>query len=295
MKISFYSNDPGNWKFLIGIIERLEKDGITCQIHMNWEYDDEADVLWFDFCNSNLIAASNEDKEYLKKKKVIARIHAAEIYLDFHHQIDWTTVDDLIFVSDHIRRLAGDLPTRTHVIHNGIDLSKFTYKQRAKGFNIGYAGNIVPTKGILTMFHYFKYLLNIDSRYKLKMVGLNRFHGREGEYYNHYKSMLGDRVEEYDEINNINEWLEDIDYLWQPSLAESFSLIVGEAMSKGIKPIINNFYGSEELWPNDCIYSDFDKFMKIITGDYESERYRKFVEKYSLDNQLTKINAIIRS
>ena len=70
-------------------------------------------------------------------------------------------------------------------------------------------------------------------------------------------------------------------------------MIGGEAMAKGIKPIINNFYGSEELWPGENIYNSFSQFYKILTSNYESEKYRKFVERYSLDNEMIKIEKLL--
>lgn len=294
-RIAFYSADPGNHKFINPIIDKLRRDGFDCILYNNWTYDGQADVLWFDFCDNNLIAASRDDKEYLKGKKVIARLHAVEYYMGFHTQIDWSVVDDLIFVSDHLKRLCNipEETVRQHVIHNGIDLEKMHYKERHQGKVIGYAGNIVPTKGIIPMLLYFKDLLNMDSSYKLKLIGLNRFHGREGEFYYNLKKKLGNSIEESEETNDINGWFESIDYLWQPSLAESFSLIVGEAMAKGVKPIINDFYGAKELWPNDLVYEDFEGFYRIVKGPYESWKYREFVERYSLDNQVKKIKELL--
>lgn len=292
MKIAFYSADPGNHKFIEPIRLRLVQLGYDCQLYNNWHIDKEADILWFDFCDSNLIAASKENADFLKTKRVIARLHAVEYYMNFHHAIDWSCVGDLIFVSDHMRRMCGELPVRTHVIHNGIDLNRFSYKERKNGFVLGYAGNIVPAKGILTMFHYFRELWNKDNRYQLKLIGLNRFGARDLEYYKHYIKDLP--IEEMEELpnsqyDNINQWLDKVDYLWQPSHAESFSLIVGEAMAKGIKPIINNFYGSTELWPKENIYNSFSQFYKILMSDYKSANYRKFVEQYSLDDTIKQI------
>lgn len=305
LKITFFSADPGNHKFITPIIERLQIEGHDCQLLNNWTYTD-ADIYWFDFCDNNLIVATRDDKEELKKKKVIARLHAVEYYMGFHNQIDWNCVDHLIFVSDHMRRMcfngifpgsySSGMKPEIHTIHNGIDLEKFNFKNRKKGNVIGYAGNIVPTKGILTMLNYFAELTLNRPWFKLKMVGLNRFHGREGEYFKHCIETNGmkDKIEETGEVPDINEWLEGIDYLWQPSLTESFSIIVGEAMAKGIKPIINDFYGSRELWPEDCIYRNFTEFLNIIDGIYISDKYREFVERYSLDKSINKINEIIK-
>jgi glycosyltransferase involved in cell wall biosynthesis len=211
--------------------------------------------------------------------------------MGFHQQIDWSCVSHLIFVSEHLKRLCNVQGVEQSVIHNGIDLDKLTFRERRKGFTIGYAGNIVQTKGILTMFHYFRELLEKEPWFKLKMVGLNRFAGREGEYYKHYVQDLP--IEESGEVSNIDEWFDSIDYLWQPSYAESFSLIVGEAMAKGIKPIINSFYGAEELWPKELIYKDFTGFYNILISSYDSKKYREFVSKYSLDSEMEKINVLL--
>lgn len=292
-KIAFYSSDSGNHRFIEPIIERLRQKGYECQLYNNWHIDEEASILWFDFCDQNLIVASTENADFLKSKKVIARLHAIEYYMGFHHVIDWSCVTHLIFVSEHLQRMSNQeskLQVMQTVIHNGIDLDKFTFKERENGLTIGYAGNIVPAKGILTMFHYFRELRRYGD-YKLKMAGLNRFNARDLEFYKHCTKDLP--VEETGETGDINTWLDSIDYLWQPSHAESFSMIVGEAMAKGIKPLVNNFYGSEELWPKENIYNDFTSFHDIIQGPYESKKYREFVERYSLEKEMEKIYEII--
>ena len=293
MKIAFFSADPGNHKFITPIIEKLTQQGIETVLYNNWTIVEDATHYWFDFCDNNLIVATREDKEHLKTKKVIARLHAVEYYMGFHNQIDWSCVDHLIFVSEHIKRMCNVQGVEQHVIHNGIDLDKLEFKERQNGFTIGYAGNIVPTKGILTMLNYFSELCMHDSRWNLKMVGLNRFHGREGEYYEHMKNKLP--IEESGEVADINEWMDSIDYLWQPSYTESFSIIIGEAMAKGIKPLVNDFYGSKEIWMPENIYKNFTEFFNIINSPYESGKYREFVSRYSLDNEMEKINAILHS
>lgn len=286
MKIAFYSSDSGNHRFIEPIIQRLQEKGYTCQLYNNWHMDNEAEILWFDFCDQNLIVASRENKDFLKTKKVIARLHAVEYYMNFHHAIDWSCVSDLIFVSDHLKRMCGELPVRTHIIHNGIDLDKLKFKEHQNGLVIGYAGNIVPAKGMVEIYHFLRELRRYGD-YKLKMVGLDRIGGRDREYIDYIRKDLP--VEQAEEVSDIDSWLDGIDYLWQPSHAESFSLIIGEAMAKGIKPIINDFYGSRELWPEENIYNDFTSFKAIIDSSYESAKYREYVERYSLDKAMEKI------
>ena len=295
MNIVVFSSDPGNHRFIEPIVDRWRTDGHEARIINNYSPIAEADVYWFDFCDNNLVSASVDHSGDLRQKRVIARLHAVEYYLNFYKNVNWSVVDDLIFVSEHMRDKVGKLPVRTHVVHNGIDLDKLTFKNRQPGHRIAYAGNIVPTKGILLMLHYFRQLLNHDDRFILYLVGLNRFHGREGEYYHHYLEASGikDSVVEGEEVGNINDWLEDKHYLWQPSLAESFSLIVGEAMAKGIKPLINNFSGAQSLWPQNCIYTDFDGFKKILFDKYNSQEYRDFAKRYDFNKIMEQINEIL--
>lgn len=286
MRIAIFSADPACHRFIKPLIEKWQQKGFKTELYTNYS-PKEADIYWFDFVDNNLKIASSEFKDDLKDKIVIARLHYIEYYVGHHYGVNWRAVDHLILVSDFMKNLIGDLPVKKHTIYNGIDLEKFTYKKRQAGFTLGYAGHIIPQKGIITMFHYFRQLLNKDPRYRLKMVGLRRFHKKFGEYYDHYLEIadLKDKIDEGGETEDMNEWLEGIDFLWQPSMAESFSMIIGEAMAKGIKPIINNFKVSEELWLKDLIYRDFDEFYKILTGSYESERYRKHIEdNYSLVN-----------
>lgn len=289
MKIAFYSSDSGNHRFITPIIEKLTLRGYTCQLYNNWHIDNEADILWFDFADQNLISASKENADFLKTKKVIARLHAVEYYMNFHKAIDWSCVGDLIFVSDHLRRMCngdGELPVRQHVIHNGLDLPNLGYQKHDNGLVIGYAGNIVPAKGVVEIYHFLRELRRYGD-YKLKMVGLDRIGGRDREYIDYIRKDLP--VEQSSEVSDINEWLDGIDYLWQPSHAESFSLIVGEAMAKGIKPIINDFFGSRELWPEENIYNDFTSFHDIIKSPYDSNKYREFVKRYDLDKVIEQI------
>jgi glycosyltransferase involved in cell wall biosynthesis len=300
MKIAFYSADVGNHRFITPILERLQQKGYECQLYNNWHIDDTADIIFFDFCDNNLISASRDDKEFLKSKKVIARLHAVERYHDFHHQIDWSTVGDLIFVSDHMKRMCnqdGELPVRQHVIHNPINLSEWDYKERSGAKIFSYVGNIVPTKGLLTFLHYFSAVRSKDNSAEFHLAGLSRFHGREGEYWENSKKTIGNIFEEPSN-EDINKWLEDknTDIVVQPSYAESFSLIIAEAMAKGYKVAINNFYGAEELWPKDLIYSNWYEFLKILEAPYESQKYRDWVyQKYNLDDIMKKIEVIINA
>lgn len=305
-KIVFFSADPGNHRFIQPIIDKLALKGHECQLIINWTIVEDADVYWFDFCDNNLIVASNENFEHLAKKKVIARLHAVEAYMGFYRSVRWEAVTHLIFVSEHIRLKCQDIQypasLQIHVIHNGVDLAKLTYKEHLRdsskyleGWNFGYVGNIVPQKGLLTFLHYFSYVRREWPDAKFYLAGLSRMHGREGEYWEHMKATVGNVFEE-GPIEDTNAWLDERQILWlaQPSYAESFSIIIAEAMAKGIKPLINDFVGSRDLWPADLIYTNIQEFCAILEAPYQSRMYRQWVEdRYSLDTQVAKMEELI--
>lgn len=288
--ITFFSADPGNHRFIQPIIDRLSSE-YECRLINNYTHTD-ADIYWFDFCDNNLISATREDAEHLKGKKVIARLHSVEAYMGYHNQIDWSGVDDLIFVSEHMKRKCSDADykdCRLHVVHNGVDLSKFTFRPKPPPTDtFAYVGNIIPQKGLLT----FATLLPRGATWHV--AGLSRMHGREGEFWELMKATRD--IREEGPVEDVNAWLDEKHPRWlvQPSYSESFSLIIAEAMAKGIKPIINDYVGAVELWPEDLIYTYATDLEEIMAGSYEPEFYRTWVAiRYDIDKKVAEIKDIL--
>lgn len=65
-------------------------------------------------------------------------------------------------------------------------------------------------------------------------------------------------------------------------------------MAKGIKPIINNFWGSKQIWLPETIFDTIDKIPKILSSEYLSTRYKQhIVDNYSLDKVVKQIEEIL--
>ena len=60
------------------------------------------DICWFEWCDSVLVYASHLPAA--KNKKIICRLHSYEAFTNYPNNVDWSNVDKLIFVADHIRR-----------------------------------------------------------------------------------------------------------------------------------------------------------------------------------------------
>ena len=67
-------------------------------------------------------------------------------------------------------------------------------------------------------------------------------------------------------------------------------------MAKGIKPVIIDRPGAEEIWGKEFLFQSVDKAVGMILPDssYESRSYRDIAAKYSLKKQRKRIEQLFR-
>jgi len=278
--------------------------------YYNPEMVDWADVIWFDTCDNNLLSATNPDQALkdewkfnnrigpwdmheadLSKKKVIVRPIDIEVWSGHHaHSNMWDIVDDVIFLAPHIQdiMMADSRPQeghfRQHVIPCGVDLDKWTFKERQKGFNIGVVAERWVSKGVDYVLQIALKLRDIDQRYKIYWLGKNNDYHWEHEYFkdsirhNNLPIFL-----EEDYIEDLDAWWEDKNYVLHGSHKETYTYAVAEAMAKGVKPIFHRYYGADATWPG-ITWNSIDEAVSLITEDkYDSASYRQYLIDHSLD------------
>lgn len=304
LKIVFFVKQ-GMDNFLGDIIKGLSehyevKKIIVTQYNQIDEGMKEADICWFEWCDELIEYGSKH--ELAKSKLIICRLHRYEAFTDYIKRVEWTNVDKTIFVSEHIRDIVRNkvnIPLiNCNVIYNGINLDKFRYIERKKGFNLAWIGYINLRKNIILVLQYFNELIKVDKRYQLHIAG--SFQDEALLYYVEdivTRLNLKSNIHFHGFIANdiINEWLNDKSYIVTGSIAEGHPVGVMEAMASGLKPVIHYFPGAEEFYPKEYLYYSFEDFMKIITEDkYNSKDYRDFIEcNYALSNQIEKIQGLI--
>ncbi|NFA59807.1 glycosyltransferase [Clostridium sporogenes] len=285
---------PGLDNFIDDIIEYLSYEYNTKKVIVrNYDQIDEemklADICWFEWCDP--LVGYGSKLEIAKNKKIICRLHSYEAFTNYIYDVNWSNVDKIIFVAEHIKRIVLSkvfIPQeKIYVIPNGIDLSKQKYKEREKGFNIAYVGYINFKKGPMLLMHAFKKIFDTDNRYKLHIAGAFD-EQRYRLYFNQMIRELGlaKNIIFYGWQKDINKWLEDKNYLICTSVLESQGLGIMEAMSKGIRPLIHNFVGAKEVYPEKYVWSSLDDLVNMLQDEkYSSIEYRNLVEKnYSLSN-----------
>ena len=299
---------PNLASFLGEIIDNLEADYevLTCfddrldnvRTAVEW-----ADVVWLEWANQLTTTLTNQPG-LLNGKHVICRLHSYEAFDGFVPQVKWDEIDDLIFVADHIRdhvrRQQPDLDQRVkriHVVPNGIDLAKFAFKSRTKGYNLAFVGDLNYKKGPQLLLHAFDELVRRDSRYKLSIGGRV-----QDERYNLYFAQMIEelgleknvRLDGW--VDDISDWLDDKQYIVSSSLLEGHPVGLMEGMARGLKPLIHNFVGARGIYEDRFIWNTIDEFVEMATSDeYNSADYRNFIEQnFSLARQTDMIKTILR-
>lgn len=291
--------------FLKDIINGLEKEFIVTKIIVN-NYNqvdlgmEWADICWFEWCDE-LVAYGSKHK-LAHQKKLICRLHSYEAFTDYILSVNWDNIDKVIFVVQHIKdyvlsKINID-SSKIEVIHNGVDVNKYNFKERESGFNIAYVGYINYKKGPMLLLHAFKAIYDKDDRYKLHIAGAFQDE-RYILYFNQKIKEFGleNNVIYHGWQDNISKWLDDKNYIICTSVLEGNPVGLMEAMSRGIKPIIHSFVGAKQLYPEEYVWDTIDEAVEIVLkDDYDSNKYRSYIENnFSVEIQMKRIMKVIES
>ena len=303
-KIAFFSK--GDNKFLYEIIESLSKHFETRLITIpsvpNYklidQYMDWSHICWFEWCDELIVYASN--LEIAANRIIICRLHSYEAFTSYPAKVNWKNIDKLIFVSNYIQKYVTATfkinEEITAVISNGVQVDKLNYTQRNPGYKVAYMGFINYKKGPMLLLQTFKAIYDRDPAYQFHVAG--RYQDpRYQLYFNQMVKEFGLGSNFFFEgwQNDIDNWLEDKDYIICSSVLESQNMSVMQAMAKGIKPVIHNFAGAKEIYPEKYVWNTISEAVAMITDkEYNSQEYRTFIQtNHSMEHKNEAIKKII--
>lgn len=300
------------FKFMPILVEDWESKGHIVIKDKGWDPAKvtECDVSFFEFVDNSLMRASDPGDSFYQNpqygpqpqgKKIIARAHDIDIHVGNLGRVQWEWVTDLVFVAQHLMDKALseiDLPdtVRVHLIPHGIDTNKFTFKMKPMQKKIAWIGNINDHKRLETAL---MVLAELPRDYSLHVVGTGL--GTWRKYYvENYIKDNGLNVEFIEHVESVNDFLEDKDFLLGTGMKEAFSFVSGEAMSKGIKTLIHNFWGAKEVWKDyPYIWNTVSEVVEMIKEQechYQQEFYRNYIEQhYPLDRMLQRYDELVLS
>ncbi|MHC4570804.1 MAG: glycosyltransferase [Planctomycetota bacterium] len=302
-KVAFFCGLRGDTKFLTDIYEYTKYRYLVQlpeieDVDQMYEVMKTSDISWFEWCTDMVVEASKLPKVC----KNIVRLHRFEAYNDWPSQVQWENIDVLVtvgnsFVKDALLKQVPDIENRTRLVTvpNGVNLDKFKFIDRHRGKNIACVGYLNMRKNPMFLLQCMQKLHYIDPGYKLFFAG-NFQDSMLEQYVRHMVQVLevGDVVFFDGWQEDINSWLEDKHYIVSASIGESQGMGILEGMACGLKPVIHNFPGADQIFPSEFLFKISEEFCKQVLSDaYESQRYHKFVEEnYLLRNQLSQVNGI---
>ena len=259
-------------------------------------------TIWLEWGNDLAIALTTDSKRPLRGKRVICRIHSYEVLDGIADRIDYNQIDDLVFVAPHIRDiLLNRRPEivcrvkRIHCIPNGIDLSRFTFLERKRGFDIACVGSLNHKKDPMVMMHGFKGIHDKDPRYRLHIAGdiQDQRYAFAIDSFIENNELKGS-VFFYGFQKDVYEWLVSMSYILCSSLMEGHPVALMEAMATGCKPLIYHFPGADSLYPKQYLWRNVDELVQRIEEPYQPQEYRTFIaDNFSLDIQAKRVQCMI--
>jgi len=289
---------PALTSFLPGILRELAKN-YTVQVVMvsNIEhakpYIEWADLVWYEFGNELAIAGTNKYPDKLS----IVRVHGYEVINGFVEKINHSNAH-FIFVADHVRNMVNipEIADKVSIIHNGVNTSKYTFAEHQHGRKIAFVGNFNAKKNPGLAVQILSELIEGGGDYEFHWAGDmqdRRFYAYTMHIVNAFglqsRFFLHPRVD-------TNTFLEDKNYFLSTSIHEGYGMAILEAMSKGIKPIIHNFYVANEFYPQKYLFNSVKEAVRMITSDdYDSAEYRDFAIQNDESKQLQAVAEIVNN
>ncbi|MED7824253.1 glycosyltransferase [Streptomyces chiangmaiensis] len=250
-------------------------------------YLDWADTVFVDWCSAGAAFLTLVDPG---TTRVVVRLHSFEAFSYWPHVMDFSRVDDLLFVGAHVRdlttaavpRLLAEDAPRLSVIHNAMDLSSYRRPKHSDArFTLGLVGVGQVAKDPRWAVEVLRLLRKQDDRYRLLLVGddlnteispaVGRYRGRLEQDL--AKLEASGAVRHIGQTDDVPAALEEVGTILSTSVRESFHCALVEGAASGAVPVVrdwpffaNGDNGARTLFPQEWVVGTPEEAARRILG-----------------------------
>jgi glycosyltransferase involved in cell wall biosynthesis len=238
----------------------------------------EADVIFCEWCLGNAEWYSHHKQLH---QRLVIRLHRQEIELPFLDRIHWGNVDYIIFIAEWLREeflsRFPEMADRALLIHNAIDFENID-QQKLPGaqFNLGLLGYCPMLKAPHRAVEILNALKRLDRRYTLFIKGRSPQElpwlwrrPEEKAYYLELSAAIdssryANSIIFEPHTEGVGAWLSKIGFILSTSEYEGSHQAVAEGMASGAIPVIRNWRGASQLYPNQYIFSEVNQAVEVV-------------------------------
>jgi len=245
-----------------------------------------ADVVVCEWCQANAVWYSRNKRP---GQRLIVRLHRFEIENDMPALVNIDAVDVMVFVADHIMRIARERfgwteHARQRVVWNGVDIAAFDRpKLESARTTLGLLGWVPRRKRLDRALDVIEAVRARDERYRLLVKGKPPWEHpwiwrRERERW--FVADELDRIEHaphlrdavtFEGFGPVHHWLRSVGYVLSVSDDEGNQVSVAEGAVSGALPVVLKRPGSED-YPAEWAHDDVDSAAAAIVAPGWEER-----------------------
>ncbi len=255
-----------------------------------------ADVVFVDWCAALAVLFSMIDPG---PTRIVVRLHSFEAFTAWPHLVDFSRVDDVIFVSDHLRDLVtAAVPgltsggSRLHVIDNAMDLQRFACEKDPDArFTLAVVGIKAVAKDPRWAVDVLRRLRTQDDRYRLVLFGSD-LNADASEDARRYADLLHSDIADLESsgvvsrpghVSDMPDALSDVGVVVSSSVRESFHCGLVEGAASGAVPVVRDWpffagrkNGARTLFPPEWVVDTPQEAAdRILAATASEEVWRK--------------------
>lgn len=279
-------------KFAAGLVEELRRDGhkvIVDQWLDHNKHDEDAslrlladaDVVFCEWALGNAVWYS---RNKLSHQRMVTRVHSQEIFRPYLKDVEFSNVDEAIFVGQHIVDIAvrdhGVPPSKCVVVPNAVDVHGLSRpKTEYSRFNLGLVGIVPAQKHLDKALDVLKQLRTVDARYKLFIKGKRpedfpwmAARPSEMQYYEEQYLRIASDPDLADAVvfdphgDDMADWYAKVGVVLSVSDFESFHLTLADGAASGAVPVSLAWSGADQIYPISWLHPDTDSMAQRIAA-----------------------------